>query len=97
MLRLLSPPDLSEQMLISSHIGQIFLFTAFHASFLVSWQNGAGRGVKLQQGTYIIQGLGEELMELHDSILIISPLGSNYVLGTFRLSTNLSSSNSHGL
>lgn len=55
--------------------------------FLVLWQNGAGRGGKLQQGNYITQSLPEDLMELHDSLLIISPLGSNYMLGTFNIST----------
>lgn len=32
---ILAPPDLSQEMLISSHIGQIFLFTVFHCLCLL--------------------------------------------------------------
>lgn len=49
------------------------LFTVSACS-LVPWQNGACRGEKLQQGTYITQSLREELMELHD-YLNYFPLG----------------------
>lgn len=65
--------------------------------FLFCAKNGACRGGELQQGNYIIQRLPEELMELHSSLLIISLLGSNYMVETFGHSTNSSSSNSHGL
>lgn len=84
----------------SSHSLSLLLLPFLKKNFvfvLVLWQNGACRGGKLQQGNYIIQRLPGELMELHSSLLIISLLGSNYMLETFGHSTNSSSSNSHGL
>lgn len=81
-------------MLISSSIF-LLLFIA-SAFLLVPWQNRARRG-RLQQETYTIQSFGEELVELHASVLIIFPLGPNYMSGAFSLSTRLSSSNSQGL
>lgn len=102
---ILSPSDPSPQM--QHQLVARLLLTCFHCFcclfkkifvfVLVLWQNGACRGGKLQQGNYIIPRLPGELMELHSSLLIISLLGSNYMLETFGHSTNSSSSNSHGL
>lgn len=67
-IRSLSDP--SAQMLISSSIFSLpFIASAF---LLVPWQNRACRG-RLQQESYTIQSFGEELVELHASVLIIFP------------------------
>lgn len=92
-IRSLSDP--SAQMLISSSIFSLpFIASAF---LLVPWQNRACRG-RLQQESYTIQSFGEELVELHASVLIIFPGPQLHVVGAFSLSpTRLSSSNSYGL